>query len=90
MAAMHSRRSHSGLVNRAALEKAANGRPAEMAHNETPAKRLYSPAQTQILDLNCSRIQSNIAPKFNRWIEPNRSSIDGLDELGERNGKPHH
>jgi hypothetical protein len=70
MAAMHSRRSHSGLVSRAALEKAANGPPAEMAHNETPAKRLYSPAQTQILDLNCSRIQSNIAPKFNRWIEP--------------------
>jgi hypothetical protein len=90
MAAMHSRRSHSCLVNRAALEKAANGRPAEMAHNETPAKRLYSPAQTQILDLNCSRIQSNITRKFNRWIEPNRSSIDGLDELGERNGKPHH
>jgi hypothetical protein len=74
----------------APLEKAANGRPAEMARNETPAKRLYSPAQTQILDLNCSRIQSNIAAKFNRWIELNRSSIDGLDELGERNGKPHH
>jgi hypothetical protein len=61
-----------------------------MARNETPAKPIYSPAQAQILDLNCSRIQSNIDPKFSRWIELNRSSIDGLDELGERNGKPHH
>jgi hypothetical protein len=90
MAAMHSRRRDPGPVNRAALEKTAKGRPAERPHNETPAKRIYSPAPTQILDLNCSRIQSNIAPKFNRWIELNRSSIDGLDELGERNGKPHH
>jgi hypothetical protein len=28
--------------------------------------------------------------KFNRWIGLTRSSIDGLDELGERDGKPHY
>jgi hypothetical protein len=44
-------------------------RPPQAVHNQTPAKPNYSPPQTQILDLNCSRIQSNIALKFNRWIE---------------------
>jgi hypothetical protein len=87
---MHSGRSNPGLINRAAVEKTANGRPPGVAHNETPAKRNYSLPQTQILDLNCSRIQSNIALKFNRWIELTRSSIDGLGELGERDGKPHY
>jgi hypothetical protein len=90
MAAMHSRRSNPGLINRAAVEKAAKGRSTEAAHNETPEKWNYSPPQTQILDLNCSKIQSNIALKFNRWIELNGSSIDGLGELGKRDGKPHY
>jgi hypothetical protein len=90
MAAMHSGCSNPGLINRAAVERAANGRPPELAHNETPAKPNYSPPQTQILDLNCSKIQSNIALKFNRWIELNGSPIDGLGELGKRDGKPHY
>jgi hypothetical protein len=95
MAAMHSRRSHPSLINpslinRVAVEKVTKGRSAKMAHHETPAKPNYSPPQTQILDLNCSKIRSNIALKFNRWIGLTRSSIDGLDELGERDGKPHY
>jgi hypothetical protein len=90
MAAMHSKRSHPSLINRVALEKVTKGRSAKMAHHETPAKPNYSPPQTQILDLNCSKIRSNIALKFNRWIGLTRSSIDGLDELGERDGKPHY
>jgi hypothetical protein len=90
MAAMHSRRSHPGPSIAPPLEKAAKARPAEMAHDGTPVKRIYSASRTQILDLNCSGIQSNIPLKFNRWIELTRSSIDGLDELGERDGHPHH
>jgi len=35
----------------------------------TPADQLSSLLQTQNLDLNCSRFQSSILVKFNRWIE---------------------
>jgi isoquinoline 1-oxidoreductase alpha subunit len=40
----------------------------------TPADQFSSAPQTQILDLNCSRFQSNILLKFNRWIELIRGS----------------
>jgi isoquinoline 1-oxidoreductase subunit alpha len=50
-------------------ERAPHTQPSSPATGATPADQLSSALQTQNLDLNCSRFQSNILLRFNRWIE---------------------